>query len=65
MGKLSNRHFPEPHDYDTWVDMGPEQGDEDVFTGVAPTYIALAAEAAALALFVGMIAVWAAIGSGA
>lgn len=43
----------------------PEQGDEDFITGVAPTYIALLAEAAAVALFVGMVAVWAAIGAGA
>lgn len=64
MGKVNQHHFPEPQDYDAWVDMGPDQ-EEDVFTGVAPTFIALLAEAAAVALFVGMVAIWAAIGSGA
>ncbi len=45
-------------------DYGPGPENEDVFTGLAPTYIALAAEAAVVALFIGMVAVWAAIGAG-
>ncbi len=62
MAKVKGHHFPEPHDYDTWVDMGPEQEEGDVFTGWAPTYIAVAAEACSLALFVAMVAVWSIIG---
>lgn len=58
MGKVNHHHFPEPHDYETWVDMGPEQEEEPHFEP-SPSLIAGLAQLASLALFVSMIAVWA------
>jgi hypothetical protein len=62
VGKISEHHFPEPGDYQTFVDLGPDQEPEDAFTGAPPTYIALVAEACSLALFLAMVAVWSIIG---
>lgn len=61
MGKLNQHHFPECGDYDTWVDMVPEQEEERHFE-LSPLRIAGLAEFASLILFCGMIAIWLMIG---
>lgn len=63
MSKIEQR-FPEDWHPDTWSSIDQEQEDEQYFEP-SPLRIAGLAEAASLILFLGMIAVWAAIGSGA
>lgn len=60
---MHKRSLPEECRFATFVDEGPDQED-DVFTGWTPTFLTLAAQVASLALFIGMVAVWAAIFDG-
>ena len=57
MAKVKGHHFPEPHDYDTWVDMGPEQEEAREDRREASNLAAFVA----LMLFIGVAAGWAGI----
>ena len=65
MSKIEQR-LPDDWHPDTWSSLDQEQEDDrDVFSGGAMSYIQMARDACVLALFIAMISVWAAIGSGA
>lgn len=54
MAKISEHHFPEPGDYQTFVDIGPDQDQAD-----EPQEVSNLASFVAICLFIGMIALFA------